>query len=110
MPIPGPESAPEINHLAMLRRLLVLSHHNIGESPDRKSDPYPPGLISETTLEYEWHRPMPDRFPPGTAREVCTILFGSQLPEEIEPPSQRHRRRSGAASGPTRDVTNAVKK
>ena len=57
------------------------------ETPDRNIDPYPPGLISETTLEYEWHRPMPDKFPPGMAREVCTILFGSQLPEEIEPPS-----------------------
>jgi hypothetical protein len=26
-------------------------------------------------------------FPPGTAREVRTILFGTRLPEEFEPPS-----------------------
>jgi hypothetical protein len=57
------------------------------ETPDKNTDPYPPGLIDEITLESEWHRPRPDRFPPGTAKEVSTILFGSQLPKEIEPPS-----------------------
>jgi hypothetical protein len=57
------------------------------ETPDRNIDPHPPGLISEITLDSEWHRPMPDRFPPGTAREVWTILFGTQLPEEFKPPS-----------------------
>ena len=50
-------------------------------------DPYPPGLIDEITPESEWHRPMPDKFPPGTAREVWTTLFGTRLSEEFEPPS-----------------------
>ena len=57
------------------------------ETPDRNFGPHPPGLISEITLESEWHRPMPDKFPPGTAREVWTILFGTPLPEEFKPPS-----------------------
>jgi hypothetical protein len=57
------------------------------ETPDRNFGPHPPGLISEITPESEWHRPMPDSFPPGTAREVWTILFGTTLPEEFKPPS-----------------------
>jgi len=57
------------------------------ETPDRNFGPHSPGLISEITPESEWHRPMPAKFPPGTAREVWTILFGTTLPEEFKPPS-----------------------